>query len=246
MPSRTARRLVTGVFAVAIGALVVAPATDVRVVHAAGAERSSSGAVAAAAGIYEVLQRDGSGRPDQWMACGPIDYRINPRDEPTGLTAVVRRSMAAIGTQLGVRFRYAGRTSHTFGATTHARTPTIYLGFTKARSAVGVTFGWPGTIGLGGPVAEWRSTATGSSELITYGRVLLSTRFNGARYGSGQTWQALITHEVGHALNLTHRTSSSSVMYPSLTDRSPARFSAAEVRALKRVLRTAHCAPSGS
>jgi hypothetical protein len=238
---RAARRLVTGLFVLAVGMLVSAPALDVRVVQAAGAERSSSGAVAATAGTYEVLRRDGSGRPDQWMACAPIDYRINPAGEPAGLTTVVRRTMSSIGAQLGVRFHFAGGTTHTFGATTHAGTPTIYLGFTHARSAAGVTFGWPGTIGLGGPVAEWRSTTTGSTELITYGRVLLSTRFDGPRYGSGQTWQALITHEVGHALNLAHRTSRSSVMYPSLTAGSPARFSAAEVAALKRVLRTTGC-----
>jgi hypothetical protein len=240
-----ARRLVTGVFAIAVCGLVSAPALDVRVVQAAGAERSSSSAVAAAAGTYEVLQRDGSGRPDQWMACAPIDYRINPRDEPAGLSAVVRSTMSSIGAQLGVRFRYAGSTTHTFGATTHAGTPTIYLGFTAARSAAGVTFGWPGTIGLGGPVAEWRSTSTGSSEQITYGRVLLSTRFAGARYGPGQTWQALITHEVGHALNLAHRASATSVMHPSLTADSPARFSAAEVAALKPVLRTSGCSTAG-
>lgn len=241
MPIRAARRLITGLFAVAISTLVTAPALDVRVVQAAGAQRSSSSAVAAAAGTYEVLQRNGSGLPDQWMACGPIDYRINPVAEPAGLTTVVRRTMTSIGAQLGVRFRYAGTTTHTFGATAHARTPTIYLGFTRARTAAGVTFGWPGTIGLGGPVAEWRSTATGTSELITYGRVLLSTRFAGPKYGAGQTWQALITHEVGHVLNLTHRASASAVMYPSLTADSPARFTAAEVRALRQVLRTAHC-----
>jgi hypothetical protein len=244
MPLRAARRLITGAFAIAIGVLVVAPAVDVRLVQAAGAERSSSGAAAAATGTFEVLRRDGSGRPDQWMACRPIDFRINPTDEPAGMARVVRRTMASIGAQLGVRFRYAGTTTHTFGTTAHARTPTIYLAFTAARSAAGVTFGWPGTIGLGGPVAEWRSTSTGSSELITYGRVLLSTRFAGARYGGGQTWQALLTHEVGHALNLAHRTSPSSVMYPSLTAGSPARFSAAEVVALKRVLRTTGCPTS--
>lgn len=241
MPPGVARRLVTGLFALGIGALVIGPAVDVRVVQTAGAERSSTGAAAAPAGTYQVLRRDGSGRPDQWMACRPIDYRINPEDEPRGLTPVVRRTMAGIGAQLGVRFRYAGSTAHTFTSTAHARNPTIYLAFTKARSAAGVTFGWPGTIGLGGPVAEWRSTATGSSERITYGRVLLSTRFAGAKYGPGQTWQALITHEVGHALNLSHRASPSSVMYPSLTAESPARFSAAEVAALKRVLRTTGC-----
>jgi hypothetical protein len=241
MPIGVARRLITGAFAVAMGAVVLVPAVDVRVVQQTSAERSSSGAAARAAGTYEVVRRDGSGRPDQWMACRPIDYRINPADEPAGLTPVVRRTMATIGKQLGVRFRYAGRTTHRFTDTSHARTPTIYLAFTKARTAAGVTFGWPGTIGLGGPVAEWRSTATGSAELITAGRVLLSSRFTGPKYGPGQTWQALITHEVGHALNLSHRTARASVMYPSLTGSSPARFTATEVTALKKVLRTSGC-----
>jgi hypothetical protein len=240
MPLGCARRLVTGSFAVLIAVLALAPAIDVRVVREAGALRSSSGAAARSAAVYEVLRRDGSG-PDQWPACAPIDFRINPAHEPRGLTTVVRRTMAAIGAQLGVRFRYAGTTTHTFSTMTHARTPTIYLAFTRARRAAGVTFGWPGTIGLGGPVAEWRTTATGSAERITYGRVLLSTRFDGPRYGRGQTWQALITHEVGHALNLAHSAVASAVMYPALTADSPARFTAAEVRALKRVLRTSDC-----
>ncbi len=240
MPIRVARRLVTGLFAVATAAAVLAPAVDVRVVSKADAERSSSGAPKPAAGVYEVLRRNGSG-PDQWMACRPIDYRINPADQPAGLTPVVKRTMTLVGAQLGVRFRYAGTTTHRFTDMSHARTPTIYLGFTKARSAAGVTFGWPGTIGLGGPIAEWRSTATGSTETITAGRVLLSSRFSGPKYGAGQTWQALITHEVGHALNLAHWSGRSTVMYPSLTPNSPARFTKAEVAALKRVLRTTGC-----
>jgi hypothetical protein len=240
MSFHAARRLVTGLFAVVAAAAVLAPAVDVRVVKEADAERSSSGAATAAAGVYEVLRRDGSG-PDQWPACRGIDYRINPVDEPAGLTPVVRRTMTLIGAQLGVRLRYAGTTTRRFSDMSHAATPTITLGFTQARSAAGVTFGWPGTIGLGGPVAEWRSTANGSTELITAGRVLLSSRFFGPRYGAGQTWQALITHEVGHALNLAHRSSATEAMHPSLTASSPARFTKAEVAALKRVLRTSQC-----
>lgn len=240
MPSGSARRLVTGVFALATSVAVLAPAADVRVVQEADAERSSSGAAARTAGTYEVLRRDGSG-PDQWMACRPIDYRINPADEPTGLTPVVRRTMTVVGEQLGVRFRYAGTTTRRFTDTTPARTPTIYLGFTKARTAAGATFGWPGTIGLGGPIAEWRSTSTGPAERITAARVLLSSRFTGPKYGAGQTWQALVTHEVGHALNLAHRSTRTAAMYPSLTTDSPARFTPSEVAALKRVLRTSGC-----
>jgi hypothetical protein len=76
---------------------------------------------------------------------------------------------------------------------------------------------------------------------MTYGRVLLYTGFKGRVTGAGSTWQSLITHEVGHALNLDHRTTSTDAMYPSLSTTSPGRFSSAEVAALKSVLRRTSC-----
>jgi hypothetical protein len=138
-----------------------------------------------------------------------------------------------------VRFRDGGHTTRSFGSAAHPAAPTITIGFTHAASAAGVPLGWPGTIGLGGPIAEWRPAL--GLERITAGRVLLSTRFSGPLYGPGQTWQALLTHEVGHALNLAHRSSAQDAMAPALTASSPSRFSAAEVRALRAVLRTSGC-----
>lgn len=240
MPSGRARRLVRPVFAALMLAVVLTPAIDARLVRAAtGAERSSSGAVAASAGDYEVLRPDGSGRPDQWPACRPILYRVNPKDEPAGLGAVVRTTMATLGAQLGVRFTNGGPTTRSFGSLAHPGTPTITIGFTRAASAAGVRLGWPGTIGLGGPIAEWWPST--GVERITAGRVLLSTRFSGPLYGRGQTWQALLTHEIGHTLNLAHRSSPRDAMAPALTPTSPTRFAAGEVRALKAVLRTSGC-----
>ena len=240
MPSAPARRLVRAVFAVLTAATVLAPAVEVRLVQATtSAERSGSGVPASGTGVYEVLRPDGSGRPGQWPACRPILYRVNPKDQPAGLGAVVRTTMATLGAELGVRFRDGGRTARSFGSTAHPAAPTITITFTKAASVDGVPLGWPGTIGLGGPIAEWRPSA--GVERITAGRVLLSTRFSGPLYGPGQTWQALLTHEIGHALNLAHRSSPNDAMAPALTATSPVRFSAAEVRALRAVLRTSHC-----
>jgi hypothetical protein len=163
---------------------------------------------------------------------------------PAGMVRTVKASMAVLAAQTGVRFRYAGRTTHTFAATTHASTPTIYFAFTAKRRAAGQVFGGAdgGEIGVGGPAASWSGDATGRTfEAVTYGRVLLSTRFRAPRTGPGATWQALILHEVGHALNLAHRGGPASVMHPMLTADSPARYTAAEVSALHRVLQTTGC-----
>ena len=76
---------------------------------------------------------------------------------------------------------------------------------------------------------------------MTYGRVLLSSRFDAPRSAAGVSWQALILHEVGHALNLAHHDDASAVMNPLLSGESPGRYTPAETRALGRVLQTTGC-----
>ena len=189
---------------------------------------------------YELYQHAAATKPVQWLACRAISYRINPAGEPAGMTAVITSVMSSIGKQTGVGFVYAGATTHTFESTTFDRhTPTIYFAFTSRHQDAGQRFAWPGQIGVGGPAAAWYVTSSGGTfEAMTYGRVLLYTGFKGPKTGSGSTWQSLITHEVGHTLNLDHRTSDRDAMYPSLTGSSPGRFSTGEVTALKRSLRT--------
>ena len=192
---------------------------------------------------YELYRHAAPTKPVQWLACRAIDYRVNPSGEPAGMGSVIDSVMQEIGRQTGVAFVNAGTTTHTFTTTTFdRRTPTIYFGFTAKHDVAGQHFAWPGEIGVGGPAAAWYTTSSGRTfEAMTYGRVLLYTGFKGARTGKGPTWQSLITHEVGHALDLDHRTARTDTMYPSLTSWSPGRFSPAEVKALKPVLQTTSC-----
>jgi hypothetical protein len=204
--------------------------------QAASTERSAT------AGTYELTRRDALTRPVQWLACKPIAYRINSVDEPKGMTAVIEGVMTSIGRQTGTAFVYGGRTDRTFSARSFSRsTPTIYFAFTGRHDVAGQHFAWPGEVGVGGPAAAWTRSSNRTFEAVTYGRVLLYTGFRGRRTGAGATWQSLITHEVGHALNLDHRPAKSDAMYPSLSEQSPGRFSAAEVTALKGVLKRRAC-----
>ncbi|HEY8319613.1 MAG TPA: hypothetical protein VIG76_12365 [Amnibacterium sp.] len=231
------------------GAAVVAATAAPAAMPAARPEHVSIERASASAGSsrtphpYELYQHSATTKPVQWLACRAIAYRINPAGEPAGMTPVIRSVMSSIGKQTGVGFVYAGTTTHTFDATTFdRRTPTIYFAFTGKHDVAGQHFAWPGQIGVGGPAAAWYVTPSGSTfEAMTYGRVLLYTGFKGPRTGPGSTWQSLITHEVGHVLNLDHRTSDRDAMYPSLTGYSPGRFSAGEVAAMKRSLRTSSC-----
>jgi hypothetical protein len=154
----------------------------------------------------------------------------------------VQHAMGVLQQQTGARFRYAGGTAHAFTTTSHASVPTIYLAFTKRAKVGGETFGGRGgEIGVGGPAAAWYRSGGTTVEGMTYGRVLLSSRFTGPRTGGGVSWQSLIMHEVGHALNLAHRGGPDSLMHPTLTAATPDGFTAAEVRALRQVLQTSHC-----
>ncbi|MFD1720180.1 matrixin family metalloprotease [Amnibacterium endophyticum] len=181
-------------------------------------------------------------RPLQWPACRPIAYAINPAGMPKGMDAVIKRVMAGVQQQTGARFRYAGSTKRTFGAQSRPTVPTIVFAFTGKTKAYGHRFAYPGEIGMGGPVGAWYMSGDGRRyEAITSGRVLLSTAFAGKRTGAGATWQSLIRHEVGHALNLAHRSSRTAVMNPMLTSKAPSRFTSTEVAALKRVLQRKGC-----
>lgn len=227
-----------------LAATGVAPAALPTTGPAPIANAALAGGVTAASTTYELQSSSDPSKPMRWLACRPVEFRINPDQMPAGLTRTVRATMAVIARQTGVRFRYAGRTDHTFDSTTHAAVPTIYFAFTRERHEAGRTFGGRrgGEIGVGGPAAAWYRSGTGTTyEAMTYGRVLLSSRFDAPRLGAGVTWESLILHEVGHALNLAHRGGTDAVMHPMLSADSPDRYTPKEVAALRRVLQTTGC-----
>ncbi|WP_147392141.1 matrixin family metalloprotease [Amnibacterium setariae] len=235
------RARLAGAAAVLLAAVAVAPAASPpgRATPAAAARTASA---TTADARFELASRTDPGRPMRWLACKPIEYRINPTDMPAGLEPTVRHAMSVLQRQTGVRFRYAGHTRHTFTSTTHAATPTVYIAFTSRRRAAGQTFGGPGgEIGVGGPAGSWAVSGGRTTEAITYGRVLLSSRFRGPATGGGASWQALILHEVGHALNLAHRGGARTIMHPVLSGATPAQYTPAEVHALRKVLQTSRC-----
>lgn len=225
-----------------VAALLVGGGAPRRGTEDAAAAVTAVRAAAPSPASYELVSRTASKRPLRWLACRPIDVRVNRSGMPKGMDTVVARSLDVIRGQTGVRFRMAGSTKRAFTTTTRPRTPTIYISFTAKSRAYGQTFAYPGEIGIGGPTGAWYDDGDGRRfEAITSGRVLLSTTFRGPRLGTGSTWQSLIVHEVGHALNLAHRSPAKDAMHPTLTKASPGRFQPQEVAALRRVLQRTGC-----
>jgi Matrixin len=235
------RHLAAAATVLALAATSFAPAA-VSVDRAAPASAAKTAHAAAPDGRFELPSTVDPSEPMHWLACRPIEYRINPADMPAGMVPTVRHAMRVLSRQTGVPFRYAGSTTHTFAATSHDATPTVYIAFTDQLRSAGQTFGGTGgEVGVGGPAAAWYRTGGRTVEAITYGRVLLSSRFTGPRTGPGLSWQALILHEVGHALNLAHDSDPASIMSPTLSSATPARYTPDEVRALRAVLQTTGC-----
>ncbi len=250
MTGRSIRRALLAGCALALAVALPTTGGGLLDAGAASGERTATDAVSTAtaaattAKTYELYRHDHSSTPTPWLACKAIGYRINTAHMPTGMKAVVESVMTATGKQVGVTFHYLGTTTRVFGSTSHSKTtPTIYVAFTSSTkpSGTATTFGWPGTIGIGGPGAGWMTSSKGEFDSILYGDVLLYTGFTAPKTGAGVTWASLIRHEVGHALDLAHRTSKTAVMYPTLTASAPAKFTTAEVTALKRVFQKTKC-----
>jgi hypothetical protein len=205
-------------------------------------------AEAANASPYEVIYSGHPNKPVQWLACRPIDYRINTVSMPGTLIPVIKRVFATIHKQTGVIFHYAGKTPHRYGSSLHSHTtPTIYVTFTRKHNAHGTTLSRYGHWGVGSVYTAygWDKTRRRWQASATYGDLALYAPLHIPRYGKGQTWQSIITHEVGHTLNLQHRATPGQVMYPYVLPRtSRVTFAPAERRDLNRVFMRHGCSYS--
>lgn len=238
------QRLSRGLLALALSAGLIAVPSVAQA--SPGVSAQSAVAVAprilpmmSASNSYELYRPDSATKPMQWLACKAINYKINTKSMPAGIGTVIKSVMKSIGKQTGVEFNYAGNTSRAFRSTSHStKTPTIYIAFTKKSQTAGLSLGWPGTVGYG---EVWGASRSDGVSMVTYGDVLLYAKFTGPKSGGGASWQSLIYHEVGHALNLEHRTSQKQVMYYYLQDSNPGKFTPTEVKVVKKALKTSKC-----
>jgi hypothetical protein len=182
------------------------------------------------------------GSPARWNPCKPVLYSVRWKGAPASAKRDFRLALRALAAATGLRFVDTGRTP---------RVPQARGDLPYGSREVIVTWTDPnetamlprGVYGYAGSTFVWSQTGRDA----TVGFILFhSAGARRLRPGLGPTSVgALIVHEWGHVLGLSHSPSGSSVMYPYLNG-GPGRLSAIDRRALRRLYRhdRTECVPS--
>lgn len=149
-----------------------------------------------------LMTQPGTAEPVGWDPCQPIRWAVNPTDEPAGGREIVDNAVARMAASTGLDLRAMGETAHV---------PFADSGLPDAFVRP-VIIGWgseedfprlEGSIaGLGGARTD---SATGRRYLVTGDIVLDTDTFTSTTIGRRPVaLEAIVLHELGHVVGLTH------------------------------------------
>lgn len=155
-------------------------------------------------GVYAFsATQPGSIEPVGWNPCQPVRYAVNPDEMPDGARDLVERAIARMSEATGLEFEDAGDTQRR--PFTGALVP---LGATQpVVIAWGDSFEFPrfadDVAGLGGAASE--QGVTGRRYYVTGGVALSTDTFTDKSVAlRTEQMEAIILHELGHLVGLTH------------------------------------------
>jgi hypothetical protein len=167
----------------------------------------------------------------RWNPCAVIEYRTNLRRAPKGALGQVTRAFALVHAATGLTFRRAGSTKkvpYSRGPQSKQFLPAgLVVAWTTPR-VVSALAG--GTAGIGG--ASSRSVNGGPWEYVSGGVSIDATQ---KLPGRKKAVRALLLHEIGHAMGLTHVGTKSQIMYPTLLRSHRDRYEAGDLAGLSAV-----------
>jgi hypothetical protein len=217
---------------------------------------TSDGAVlnrvaAAPSGAYDFLARNRDGGPMRYDPCREIRYVVNPDGAPAGSVDEIHEAFRGLASVTGLRFRYAGPTTEThlpIGGTQRRRSyqperygegnwAPILVSWVSERDEP-VLAG--NTLGYGGSTSYWLSS---SDQAYVTGELVLDRDLGLLRpgFGAGLTRGNLFLHELGHVIGLDHVDDRSQLMYPTISDRSPADWGAGDRLGLRQLGTASGC-----
>jgi hypothetical protein len=193
---------------------------------------------------YSLLDTGRPGAVFRWNPCSPIRYRTRLDGAPPALAAAVVTAVQQLSAATGLTFVDLGRTDFTgvlAGGSPVDRPADADLLLTVAAEAEAPTLAGPPV----GYAALTRSVWAGPDARIVRADIVLEKQFvTSALSGLGSPTggvEALLLHELGHAVGLGHSLSDTQIMYPTLTDHPAPSYRSGDRSGLARVGVTAGC-----
>jgi putative cell wall-binding protein len=185
-----------------------------------------------------------SGQVIRWNPCVAIGWKLNAGGLDAAAVDVIKTAVGVLGQATGMMLRFDGATDF---VPSHANLETQPddLVFAIAPRTSTDYFNGSGSdyVGYGG----WYATSSNNGPWkISHGFVVLDAAAMGSVAHTGAAGYSLGTltlHELGHAVGLDHAASPAEIMYPSLSDQTPATYSTADRLGLTALGTQAGCLP---
>lgn len=149
------------------------------------------------------------GKPVRWDPCTPIRWTSNTTRGPAGGLDVLKASVARIASLTGTRWEYVGPTSTvpTVGYLPKAARPSyppVLIGWTDAAASDLLRSQPTAVLGMSRTAWFGVQTSAGAKIAATRAAVIALDRTDRLPLRGGTSWNAVVLHELGHAMGLAH------------------------------------------
>ncbi|MCW2614603.1 MAG: peptidase and matrixin and adamalysin [Frankiales bacterium] len=243
---------------VASAALVLSAGTGLALLPATGAvalagSSASQAAVASSATVRPASLGTASyafssvldGKPVRWNPCAPILWTSNTTRGPAGGLAVLTSSVARIAALTGTTWKYVGATTRVPTAgylpkAASATYPPVLIGWADATSSDLLRGQAKGVLAMTRTSWFGVQTPAGAKIAATRAAVVALDRTDVLPLRGGTSWNAVVLHELGHAMGLAH-TGDARQLMATLLPRTVADLQAGDKAGLVKLGRTPGC-----
>lgn len=156
-----------------------------------------------------------------------VHYSVNAAKAPAGGEADLQEAIRRVGSATGINFVYDGATSAVPNSGDNSSATVFAWAAPGESNMLG-----SGAAGVGGA----SGVSSGGYIRLTKGFVVIdATRTVAAGFGGGITQGALLMHELGHVVGLDHSGDQAQIMYPTVTNRTPADWGAGDRNGLTQL-----------